>query len=295
MVTLSIATTAYNERGNVKAFLSESLQAIETLGVEAEIVFIDDCSRDGTAEEVEAFVAQHQLNNVRLIKHQRQQGITAAIQEISETACGEFIAFLPADMESSPAQDVPALFNAMDDETDIVTGWRKGRGDGKVFASTIYNRLNRLLFNVDLHDANWVKLIRREKLAGLQLHSDWHRFFIPILVHQGCRVKEVETQWHSRNYGSSKFSLKRFPIAIADLISVKVDLMFGKRPLMLFGWVSFIAFMVSFFALGFSLICSGDAWLSWGVFFVGLFTSISALLIGLAVDMILLRDYRRSK
>lgn len=292
MTTLTIATTAYNERGNVAAFLSESLQAIEALSVDAEIVFIDDCSSDGTADEVETYINLHSLTNVRLIRHKRQQGITAAIQEISEIANGTFIAFLPSDMECSLVVDVPAMYHAMDDSTDIVAGWRKGRGDGKVFASTIYNWLNRLLFNVTLRDANWIKLIRKDRLKDLYLHSDWHRFLIPILVHQGARVKEVETQWHKRNYGSSKFNLGRFPVAISDLLSVKIDLVFGKRPLLLFGWVSFLSLILSLFFLAVSLFYSGGT-IMWAISFIGFIISIIALLIGVGVDMILLRIPRK--
>ena len=256
---LSIVTSAYNEIGNVEPFLDSARQAIATLGVSAEIVFFDDGSSDGTGDAVEAYAKQHADLPIRLIRRAYKQGITAAIADSYAATQGSLVCLLPADLESIPADDVPALYAALDASTDVVVGWRQDRGDGKLLASKIYNAANWQLFGVRLHDMNWIKLIRREKLQGLQLRSDWHRFLIPILAKRGCRFKEVQTQWHQRRYGRSNFGWRRFAVSIADVLTVKLLLEYGQRPLLAFGmaafWLLSAALVISGFGIvqGFSL------------------------------------------
>ena len=96
-------------------------------------------------------------------------------------ARGEFVCFVPADLESSPLEDIPKMIRVLDDETDVVLGRRVGRGDGKQFASGIYNKLNAVLFGVRVKDGNWIKLVRRDCLRGIHLRNDWHPFIVPIL------------------------------------------------------------------------------------------------------------------
>lgn len=242
-VTLSIVTTAHNESGNVASFFSEVREALHQLGVTAEIVYFDDGSTDGTGETVLAVVREYPDLSVRLIRHGYRMGISKAIEESCVVAKGQYVCFLPADLESLPSVDIPLLYHAMDGETDVAVGWRKDRRDGKLLASQFANLLNYWFFNLKLHDANWIKLIRREKLQGLQLRSDWHRFFCAILAHRGCRFKEVETVWHSRSYGRSKFGVGRIPVSLADLITLKFLLSYEQRPMLFFGTVGVLALL----------------------------------------------------
>jgi glycosyltransferase involved in cell wall biosynthesis len=240
-LSLSIVTSAHNEVGNVVPFLSSTVDALRQLNVSAEILYIDDGSSDGTAAAVSAFAEANPGIPIRLIRHAFCRGITTAIQESIEIAQGDLMCFVPADMESNPAVDVPLLYQAMDGQTDVVVGCRQGRRDGKVFASRIYNTLNYWLFSIRLRDANWIRLIRHDKLQDLQLRSDWHRFVLPILGHKGCRFKEVETQWQQRSFGRSNFGLKRFPVSLADMLAIKFLLVYGERPLLFFGWGAFLS------------------------------------------------------
>src|SRR5271166_243731 len=132
-VELSIVTTAHNEVGNVVPFLSQSLEAIDELGVRAEILYFEDGSSDGTAEAVAAFCRRHPRSPIRLIRHGTRRGMTAWIRESIALAQGEWVCFLPSDMESHPAEDVPALYRGIEPTADVVAGSRVGRGDGKCF------------------------------------------------------------------------------------------------------------------------------------------------------------------
>lgn len=276
---LSIVTSAYNEVGNVERFLNGALQAVENLGVSAEIVFFDDGSTDGTGAAVAAFAGRSGDVPIKLVRRPHKMGITATIVDTYPNTAGRYVCLVPSDLESLPEDDIPVLYGAMDDETDVVVGWRKDRGDGKLLASKIYNWINWYLFGVRLHDMNWIKLIRREKLSDLRLRSDWHRFLVPILAQKrGCRFKEVVTQWHQRRYGRSNFGLKRFSIAIADLVTVKLLLAYGDRPLLFFGYCAVAALAIALLGQG----------VLGGVAATGLaLTSVLLLAIGAAVEFIL--------
>ena len=245
-IDLSIVTTAKNEEGNVVEFLRRSLAAFKALGIEGEIIFFDDASSDETYAMACKFVDENASSSIYVVKNPVQKGIVNAVINGTMMARGKFVCFLPSDLESLPDDDVPILYAAMDQETDVVAGWRQGRADNKGKASAIYNYLNGLLFGVRLHDANWIKLVRREKLQDLVLLSDWHSIFIGLLAVRGCRIKEVRTQWHSRKFGHSKFGARRFAHAIAAAISGKAYLKFGERPLLLFLEISAICVIISF-------------------------------------------------
>jgi glycosyltransferase involved in cell wall biosynthesis len=234
-IELTIVTTAFNEVGNVDKFLQSCRQAITKLGVSAEILYFDDGSSDGTGDAVETYKHNHPEVSIQLVQHPYRMGITAAIQETYANSSGKYVCFMPADLESNPADDIPVLYAGLSEDIDGVVGWRKDRGDGKLLASKIYNLINWGLFGLRLHDMNWIKIIRREKLQGLRLRSDWHRFLIPILASRDCRFKEVVTQWHKRTYGRSNFGWRRFMVAISDLMTVKLLLSFSQRPMQFFG------------------------------------------------------------
>lgn len=290
-ISLSVVTTAHNESGNVYPFLSGVLEGVKTLGVSAEIIYIDDGSVDGTSDAVCRF-EQEPIHNptvpIRLIRHPSRRGISAALEEGIRLAKGEYVCFLPADLESLPAADIPILYEAMDPQSDVVVGWRKGRRDGKLLASKLSALLNKWLFKIDLHDANWIKLIRREKAKGLTLRSDWHRYLLPLLAHRGCKIKEVETQWHPRTYGQSKFGLKRFPISLADLIAIKFLLKYGGKPLLPFGWAAVGAFTAGMVLLAISFF-SAEENLKGGVL-AGVFAGFSFIFGGLCIAIALVAE-----
>lgn len=296
-VQLSIVTTAHNEAGNVEPFLVEAFQALGELGVTGEIIYIDDGSQDGTGDAVLDFAEQHPEAPIRLVRHNVRRGISAAIEEASALSMGDLVCFLPADLESSPATDVPLLYRALDEQTDVVVGSRKDRNDGKVFASALYRLLTRWLFGVRVRDGNWIKLVRRDKLQGLTLRSDWHRFLLPILVHRGCRVKEIVTQWHPRTYGRSKFGFKRFPVAISDLVSLRLFLSFGQRPMLFFLGSALLALLLGTALAGASFVVDEEQPRLWSLFQVlaaaCLATSFGSLALGWVVDLLLVARSQR--
>jgi glycosyltransferase involved in cell wall biosynthesis len=242
--TLSVVIPAHNEAAHMAELVARTAQAFAQLGVPGELIIVDDGSRDGTAAQVTALQNDHPW--LRLIRHRRNRGLTAALRSGFRAAQGEFILFLPADLESNPAEDIPKLYAGLQAGSDVVVGWRQGRADGKELASAIYNAVSRRLFPVQVHDANWIKGFRREVIQALPpLRSDWHRFLVHMAAEQGFRITEVPTTWYPRRTGRSHFGFSRIPISLLDVITIRFLLTFSQKPMRFFGGLGLATFTVA--------------------------------------------------
>ncbi|MFZ1627806.1 MAG: glycosyltransferase family 2 protein [Anaerolineae bacterium] len=244
--TVSVLVPARNEAENIPILLAKVAKAFDALGLDgrAELVLIDDGSTDGTGDVAASQAIAYPF--LRLIRHRRNLGLTAALRSGFRAVTGDLIIFLPADLESDPEEDIPKLLNKLAEGYDVVAGWRQGRADGKTFASGIYNTVSRRLFKVQAHDMNWIKAFRREVLLTLPpLRSDWHRFLLMIAAQQGYRIGEVATHWYPRRAGRSKYGFSRIPISLLDVLVVKFLLAFSQAPMRFFGGLGLAALSLS--------------------------------------------------
>ena len=244
---VSVLVPARDEAENVPelvARVDRAFAALRLTGGAGELVLVDDGSTDGTGAIADGLVASFPF--LRVLHHRRNQGLTAALRTGFADVRGEFILFLPADLESDPETDIPLLLGKLEEGYDVVAGWRQGRKEGKVFASGIYNLASRALFGLQLHDMNWIKGFRRDVIETLPpLRSDWHRFILHIAAHQGYRIGEVATPWYKRRAGRSKFGFSRIPISLLDVLVVWFLLTFSRAPMRFFGGLGLGSLAVS--------------------------------------------------
>ncbi|MBX3016018.1 MAG: glycosyltransferase [Caldilineaceae bacterium] len=233
--TISVVVPARNEEGTIAQVVERSYQAFASLGRTGEVLVVNDGSRDRTGAILATL--QPQYPSLRVFTHRRSQGMTAALQTMFSASQGEIVILIPADMESDPLLDVPALVHHLEGaDLDVVAGWRQGRRDSKVLASQVYNVVMRSMANVPVHDGNWIKAMRREVIENLPpLRSDWHRFLLMIAAHQGFRLGEVPTHYQPRAAGNSKFGWERIPISFLDVLVLKFLLTFQQKPMRFFG------------------------------------------------------------
>jgi len=230
---VSVIVPAFNEEGNVDRLLERVDAGFAAIGRPGEVVFVDDGSSDGTWERVEAARAGHP--HLRPFRHRRNFGLSEALNTGFRNVRGEFVIFLPADLQSDPAEDIPAMMRELDAGNDVVVGWRIGRREGKLFVSLVYNFLCRRLFGIDAHDLNWIKGFRREVIDAIHLRSDWHRYVVVLAAGKGFRVKEIRTNYYPRHSGRSKFGRRRILRGVLDLLVVKFETSFRDKPMLLFG------------------------------------------------------------
>jgi dolichol-phosphate mannosyltransferase len=223
MVELSVVIPVYNEEDNLPVLWPELRAVLEELRVEFEVIFVDDGSRDRSAEVVRSIRAVDP--RVRLVRLKANAGETAATDAGFKTARGRRVITMDADLQNDP-HDIPALVKHLD-EWDVVTGWRVQRGDGdslvRRLSSRVANRTRNWLSDEAIHDSGCTfRAFRRDCLRDLVLYRGFHRFIPTLLRMRGYRVLEVPVRNRPRRFGRSKYGvLNRVFVASADLLVVR--------------------------------------------------------------------------
>lgn len=242
---VSVLVPAKDEAENLPEFVRLCGAALGTAGWPFEVVVVNDGSRDASAEVLDALAREHPF--LRVVTHRRQRGIADALTSAADVARGDIFVFYPADLQYLP-EDIPALVAPIvAGRADIVTGTKQGRYE-KAFVSRIYNGLCRLLFGVQVADLNSVKAYRREVVQGLPLRPDWHRYMVVIAVADGFRLTSHPVPLYPRRAGISKFTWRRIPVGVLDLLSVWFQLRFGRKPMLFFGLAGAALFAIGFLA-----------------------------------------------
>ncbi len=231
---VSVIVPAYNERDNVLPLFEEFDSFFKKYGIKDwEIVYVDDGSTDGTYEEAVKHAKRFPF--VRVLKHARNLGKTAAIITGFENSEGRYVAIYDADLQFVP-EDILRMVNLMEEKGyDLVTGRKVGKYE-KAFVSRVYNTLNRWLFGVPVSDMNSMKVMRREVLEDIPLRKEWHRYMVALAWVYGYSVGEIDITLRPRRAGESKYrGIGRVFVGVADLIAVWLYTTFTRKPLLIFG------------------------------------------------------------
>ena len=239
--TVSTIVPAMNEEGNIDEFCSQFAAMLEGAPFTGELVFVDDGSTDRTLEKIQQ--AARKYDFVRFASHQRNRGLTEALQTGFAIAKGDVFIFYPADLQYRP-EDIPTLVEPIAHGADLSAGWKQGKYN-KRFVSTVYNWISRKIFNLTVHDLNSVKAFRREIVEQIFMRRDWHRYLVVLAANEGYRIEEVKMPLYERNWGTSKYSgLSRIIVGVLDMLAVKFQLTFLKKPLLFFGALGSLSIFV---------------------------------------------------
>lgn len=238
--TVSTIVPALNEEGNVDEFCRLFAEMLEKAPFKGELVYIDDGSTDGTLEKIRENAQKYDF--IKFGVHQRNRGLTEALQTGFSIASGNVFVFYPADLQYLP-EDIPNLVRPIARGADISTGWKQGKYN-KRLVSSIYNWLSRRIFNLKVHDLNSVKAFKREVVEQIFLRRDWHRYLVVLGADEGYRVEEEKIPLYERKWGRSKFSIWRIPVGLLDMLAVKFQITFLKKPLLFFGLSGSILFLL---------------------------------------------------
>jgi len=250
-VDVSVLVPAKDEAENLPEFVRLVRDALETAGFGYELIVVNDGSRDTSADVLARLESEYPFLHV--CTHRSQRGIADALRTASEVAQGDVFVFYPADLQFLP-EDIPTLVRPiLDGEADVITGTKQGRYE-KAFVSGIYNRLCQALFGVNVSDLNSVKAFRRQVMELVPLRPDWHRYMVVIAAVEGFRIESRPVPLYPRRAGTSKFSWRRIPVGVVDLLSVWFQLRFGRKPMLFFGVMGAALFLVGFLAGIFALV-----------------------------------------
>ena len=234
-VDMSVVVPIYNELESTPELFRRLRAALSPLGG-YEIIVVDDGSTDGTYAELCRLAESDP--RVKVIQFRRNFGQTAAMAAGFTYAQGRVILPMDGDLQNDPA-DIPLLLEKIEEGYDVVSGWRKNRQDQALLRklpSRIANWLIGRVTGVRLHDYGCsLKAYRAEILKETRLYGEMHRF-IPALANLiGARICEVPVRHHSRQFGRSKYGLKRTLKVMLDLITVKFLSDYSTKPIYFFG------------------------------------------------------------
>ncbi|HEU5189291.1 MAG TPA: glycosyltransferase family 2 protein [Methylomirabilota bacterium] len=220
---LSIVIPVYNEEENLPLLWPEIRDVLAPTGLAYEVIFVDDGSRDRSAEVIRAF--RDEDPRVRLVRLKANAGETAATDAGFKTARGRYVVSMDADLQNDP-HDIPGMLKYLE-QWDAVTGWRVNRaaGDSLVrrLSSRIANRVRNALSDEAIQDSGCTfRAFRRECLRDLALYRGFHRFIPTLLKMRGYRVLEVPVNHRPRRFGKSKYGIgNRAFRASVDLMVVR--------------------------------------------------------------------------
>ena len=237
-VKLSVIIPAYNEVENIGPLLEQFNELFSKLPYRAEMIYVDDGSTDRTL--IRAKEGQLNYPWLKVYSHRINRGLTAALETGFSKAGGKILCFYPADLQYH-ANEIPKMISKIDSGVDIVTGWKQGRYGLKSLGSFIYNKLSRWLFKIEVHDLNSIKAFKKEIVGSFAYRTGWHRYIIVMAAQAGYSVDEVRVKLYPRKSGKSKFGFWCLPAGFLDLLSVKFQLSFTKKPLLFFGSAGLIS------------------------------------------------------
>lgn len=212
-----------------------------------EVIFIDDGSTDDSWRIIEKI--QQQDTNVKGIRFQRNYGKSQALHAGFALAKGDVVITMDADLQDNP-NEIPELYEMiMNQNYDLVSGWKKKRYDSvmtKNLPSKLFNWACRATSGVQLNDFNCgLKAYKNEVVKNIEVSGEMHRY-IPVLAKNAgySKIGEKVVLHQPRKYGTSKFGMSRFINGFLDLITIWFLSKFGKRPMHFFGAIGVLMFLI---------------------------------------------------
>jgi glycosyltransferase involved in cell wall biosynthesis len=253
---LSVVVPMYNEVELAAALVDAVEAALADYPCPWELIVVDDGSTDGTGQALDrrARAAGPHVRILHLARNFRQ---TAAMQAGIDAARGDVIATLDGDLQNDPL-DIPRMVaRLLDDDLDMVAGWRRERQDGLLWRkvpSRLANRLIRRVSGLKFQDLGCsLKVFRTSVLRQVRLYGEMHRFIPAWLatVTSPSRMAEEPVRHHARRAGESKYGISRTFRVLLDLLVVHFFLRFGTRPGHFFGGIGLGVLFVGGLMLGY--------------------------------------------
>ena len=248
-MNLSIVIPLLNEQESLPELHNWIVKVMQTHNYSYEILFIDDGSTDASWNVISQL--SNENPNVKGIRFLRNYGKSQALHAGFAKAQGDVVITMDADLQDSP-DEIPELFRLIiEDNYDLVSGWKKKRYDSVVaknIPSKLFNWAARKTSGVHLNDFNCgLKAYKNIVIKNIEVSGEMHRY-IPVLAKNAGfgKIGEKVVIHQARKYGNSKFGMSRFINGFLDLITIWFLSTFGKRPMHLFGLLGSIMFVIGF-------------------------------------------------
>lgn len=193
---LSVLMPVYNE----EAGLETMLQRVAAVEVDKEIIVVDDCSKDRTAE----ILRQVRIPGLRVISHKANQGKGAAIRTALQAASGDAVIIQDADLEYDPQDYTVLLAPLLAGRARVVYGVRSLEEQKPLlkFGNKLLTLLTNIMYGVHLHDMETCYKVMSADIAK-KIDIECNRFDLEPeitakIVRQGIKIHEVPISYHPR-------------------------------------------------------------------------------------------------
>jgi len=205
-LALSIVVPAYNESGGINATVEHLLQITARLGLDVEIIIVNDCSADDTGARIDALAEKHV--EISSIHHRRNRGFGAAVRTGALQARKPLVLTCPADYPFT--EEDFHVYLSLSRYADIVIGYRRMRRlrlplYHRIISST-YHALINLTFSLNFFDVNWIHMYRREPMYDWLGASDGVFFLAETLIRaqrRNTKIVGVDVGFIDRETGTA--------------------------------------------------------------------------------------------
>lgn len=248
-MNISVVIPLLNEKESLRELTDSLIDVMKSYNFSYEVIFIDDGSSDNSWDIIEELSSKS--DTIKGIKFHRNYGKSQALHAGFLKSQGKVVFTMDADLQDDP-KEIPAMYDMiMNDNFDLVSGWKKKRFDSLIFKnipSKIFNFAARTTSGIKLNDFNCgLKAFKKDVIKSINVYGEMHRY-IPILAkNEGYKkIGEKIVNHRPRKYGKTKFGPSRFLYGFLDLLTIWFISSFSKRPMHLFGSLGLILITTGF-------------------------------------------------
>ncbi len=233
IASLSAFFPCYNDAQSIGALVRSVSATLAELGVEHEVIVVDDGSRDESLEVLRRM--RELVPELRIVRHAANRGYGAALRSGFAAATKDWVFYTDGDGQYDPAE-LRALVERVAPGVDVVQGWKLHRADalGRRLIGRAYHHVVKLLFGLPVRDTDCdFRLIRRAALERIELRGSSGVICVEMLRklrRAGAHIEEVPVHHYSRPHGRSEFfRLGRVARSLADVGRLWVSLVLLRR------------------------------------------------------------------
>ncbi len=248
MIQITVVIPVFNEEESLPELAQWVGSVMSNHGFTYEIIFVNDGSTDASWKVIKEFSRSN--GHIRAVGFTRNYGKSAALDIGFTKARGKVVITMDADLQDSP-DEIPALYHmVVDEDFDVVSGWKKKRFDPltKTIPSRFFNGFTRQISGINLHDFNCgLKAYKNKVVKNIHIYGEMHRYIPLIAKWNGFgKIGEMVVEHRPRKYGYTKFGIERFFNGFLDLISVSFVNRYRKNPMHFFGLLGSLSFFSGF-------------------------------------------------
>ncbi|RCL66733.1 MAG: glycosyltransferase [Cryomorphaceae bacterium] len=248
-MNISVIIPLFNEQNSLEELTKKIARIIDGMKLKYEILLIDDGSTDNSWIKISKICAVN--SNIKGIRFLKNFGKSQALSAGFKICKGDVVITMDADLQDDPNEIPELYYKIINEDFDVVSGWKKIRYDSILFKnipSKIFNWAARITSGIKLNDFNCgIKSYKLKVVKQIKLTGGMHRY-IPVLAKNAGydKITEKVVIHHPRKHGKTKYGIDRFLKGFLDLITLWFIHKFGKRPMHFFGLIGTIMLITGF-------------------------------------------------